>query len=57
MKLAWESQTKHAITAADVHWTVEPVSMPVRDTLIEEAAAGEAEGRIAEAAGPHPCGA
>ncbi len=37
MKLAWESQTKHAITAADVKWTVEPVSMPVRDTLIEEA--------------------
>lgn len=37
MKLAWESQTKHAITAADVKWTVEPVSMPVRDTLVEDA--------------------
>jgi hypothetical protein len=37
MKLAWESQTKHAIAAADVKWTVEPVSMPVRDTLVEDA--------------------
>jgi hypothetical protein len=37
MKLAWESQTKHAVTAADVKWTVEPVSMPVRDTLVEDA--------------------
>lgn len=35
MKLAWESQTKHAITAADVKWAVEPVAMPVRDTLVE----------------------
>ncbi|MEZ5385542.1 MAG: hypothetical protein R3F13_08505 [Prosthecobacter sp.] len=37
MKLAWESQTKHPITAADVKWTVEPVAMPVRDTLVEHA--------------------
>jgi hypothetical protein len=37
MKLAWESQTKHPITAEDVKWSVEPVLMPVRDTLIEEA--------------------
>lgn len=36
MKLAWESQTKQAITAEEVKWTVEPVSMPVRDTLVEE---------------------
>ena len=36
MKLAWESQTKQAITAEEVEWTVEPVSMPVRDTLVEE---------------------
>jgi hypothetical protein len=37
MRLAWESQTKHAVTAADVKWTVEPVLMPVRDSLVEEA--------------------
>ncbi|MCB1275702.1 hypothetical protein [Prosthecobacter sp.] len=37
MKLAWESQTKHPITAADVKWTVEPVAVPVRDTLVEDA--------------------
>ena len=36
MKLAWESQSKRAITAEDVKWTVEPVAMPVRDTLVEE---------------------
>jgi hypothetical protein len=37
MKIAWESQTKHVITAEDVRWSVEPVAMPVRDTLDEEA--------------------
>ncbi len=37
MKLAWDSQTKHPVTAEDVQWTVEPVAMPVRDTLIEDA--------------------
>ena len=37
MKLAWDSQTKHSITADDVRWRLEPVSMPVRDTLVEEA--------------------
>jgi len=35
MKLAWDTQTKHAITADAVKWTVEPVAMPVRDTLVE----------------------
>lgn len=37
MKRAWDSQTQHAITANDVDWTVRPVAMPVRDTLIEDA--------------------
>lgn len=37
MKLAWDSQTKHPVTAEDVKWTVEPVAMPVRDTLVEDA--------------------
>lgn len=35
MKLAWETQKKHAITADDLKWTMEPVAMPVRDTLVE----------------------
>jgi len=35
MKLAWESQKKQAITADDLQWTVQPVAMPVRDTLVE----------------------
>lgn len=37
MKLAWESQTKHSINAEDVQWSIEPVAMPVRDTLSEDA--------------------
>jgi len=36
MTLAWESQTKTALTADDVNWSVEPVVLPVRDTLVEE---------------------
>jgi len=36
MKLAWVSQTKHAITSEDIAWHIEAVAMPVRDTLIEE---------------------
>ncbi len=35
MRLAWESQTKQALTAADVGWLVEPVALPVRETLVE----------------------
>ncbi|MBI5801647.1 MAG: hypothetical protein HZA92_13115 [Verrucomicrobia bacterium] len=33
MKLAWDSQKKQPIRAADVGWQVAPVAMPVRDTL------------------------
>jgi hypothetical protein len=36
MKLAWDSQKKHPISAKDTAWRVEPVAMPVRETLIEE---------------------
>lgn len=36
MKLAWESQKKSPLTAEDVRWTIEPVAMPVRDTLKED---------------------
>ena len=36
MKLAWESQQKQTLTARDVEWKVVPVSMPVRDTLVDE---------------------
>lgn len=36
MRLAWESQQKQAITAEDVGWAVEPVALPVRETLVEE---------------------
>jgi len=36
MKLAWDTQKKHPITTKDIAWHVEPVAMPVRDTLIEE---------------------
>ncbi|GEP43215.1 hypothetical protein [Brevifollis gellanilyticus] len=35
MKLAWESQKKKPITAEDVQWAVKPVTLPVRDTLVE----------------------
>ncbi|MDQ3623069.1 MAG: hypothetical protein M3463_11345 [Verrucomicrobiota bacterium] len=36
MKLAWESQKKQPLRAADVGWQVLPVAMPVRDTLDEK---------------------
>jgi hypothetical protein len=36
MKLAWNSQKKHPISADAVSWHVEPVSLPVRDTLVED---------------------
>jgi hypothetical protein len=55
MKLAWESQTKHAVTAADVKWTVEPVSMPVRDTLVEDALLAKIDDQSQKLSGSHPC--
>lgn len=36
MKLAWDTQKKHAISAQDIGWRVRPVAMPVRDSLVEE---------------------
>lgn len=36
MKLAWESQKKQPLRAADVEWRVSPVALPVRDTLQED---------------------
>lgn len=36
MRQAWESQSKVPITAAEVRWHVEPVALPVRDTLREQ---------------------
>lgn len=36
MKLAWDTQKKHPVRAGDIAWRVEPVAMPVRDTLIEQ---------------------
>ena len=36
MRLAWESQKKQPLSAADVKWKVVPVAMPVRDTLVDE---------------------
>lgn len=33
MKQAWQSQHKQPIAASDVDWQVEPVAMPVRETL------------------------
>ena len=35
MKLAWETQTKKPLRAEDVAWAVRPVSLPVRETLVE----------------------
>lgn len=37
MRLAWESQKKRVITAKDLGWEVEPVALPLRETLDEEA--------------------
>lgn len=36
MRLAWESQKKRPLSAADVIWKVVPVAMPVRDALVDE---------------------
>ncbi len=36
MKLAWESQKKSPIRASDVDWSIVRVSLPVRDTLVED---------------------
>ncbi len=36
MQQAWQSQVKQPISSADVRWQVVPVTMPVRDTLVEE---------------------
>ncbi|WLD11657.1 hypothetical protein [Planctellipticum variicoloris] len=38
MESAWNSQQKTAITAADVDWRVEPVVLPLRDRIRDEAA-------------------
>jgi hypothetical protein len=35
MRLAWESQKKRPLKAADIEWKVVPVAMPVRDTLVD----------------------
>jgi hypothetical protein len=35
MKLAWDTQKKQPLSASDVDWQVQPVAMPVRDTLVE----------------------
>lgn len=37
MKLAWETQKKQPLHAKDIGWQVEPVALPVRDTLAEDA--------------------
>jgi len=36
MKLAWETQKKVPVTAADVDWRVAPVSLPVSRSLLDE---------------------
>jgi len=36
MKLAWQSQEKVPIAAADVRWRVNPVSLPVRQRIAEK---------------------
>lgn len=36
MRLAWESQVKQPVSAEEVAWTVEPVALPLRETLVEE---------------------
>lgn len=36
MKRAWEAQKKLPLTARDVNWSVRPVSLPVRDSLVEQ---------------------
>jgi hypothetical protein len=36
MKQAWESQKKSPIRASDIDWTIVGVSLPVRDTLVDD---------------------
>jgi len=36
LKLAWETQKKIPLTADEVSWSVEPVSLPLRKSLVEE---------------------
>jgi hypothetical protein len=36
MKAAWDNQQKYAVNAADVNWTFQAVSLPLRDTVVEE---------------------
>ncbi|HEY2574015.1 MAG TPA: hypothetical protein VGH65_08095 [Verrucomicrobiaceae bacterium] len=36
MKLAWDSQKKEPLRASEVGWRVQPVALPVRDTLDEK---------------------
>lgn len=36
MQQAWQSQIKQPIDATDVQWRVVPVTLPVRETLVEE---------------------
>lgn len=36
MKLAWQSQKKSPVRAADIDWSIVRVSLPVRDTLGED---------------------
>ena len=36
MKLAWESQEKIPVNAGDIDWRIVRVSLPVRDTLIDD---------------------
>jgi len=47
MKAAWDSMTKVPLHAADVGWKVLPVTLPVRDTLVEsELAAALADAKL-----------
>ena len=41
MRAAWDAQKKQELHAADIGWQVQPVSMPVRDTLNEEDLTGK----------------
>ncbi|MBL9177725.1 MAG: hypothetical protein JNM65_06660 [Verrucomicrobiaceae bacterium] len=50
MKLAWDTQKKHPVRAGDIAWRVEPVAMPVRDTLIEQ----ELRAKLADTAQKQP---
>lgn len=50
MKLAWDTQKKHPVRVGDIAWRVEPVAMPVRDTLIEQ----ELRAKLADTAQKQP---